>query len=129
MMTAQAAEAMQYAERGPSPDLASLPDRQLRRLLRNREATALFGWSPYLNDPKLGQRLHRVTCPTLLIWGAEDALAPPAYREAYESALPDAEVAMLSPCGHRLYAEQPARTAELIAGFAAKQRISAEDMR
>ena len=36
---------------------------------------------PY--DPKLAARLRRVQCPTLLLWGKEDRLVPPAYAEAF----------------------------------------------
>ena len=37
---------------------------------------------PY--DPKLASRLHRIQCPTLLLWGDHDRLVPPAYGEAYK---------------------------------------------
>lgn len=121
MKTPQGAEAMQYADPALAQNPAGLSDRQLHRLLRNREAMALFGWAPYLNDPKLGFRLHRLTRPTLLLWGADDALLPTGYREAYESALPQAQAATIGQCGHRLYAEKPQQTADLVAAFAARR--------
>src|SRR5207253_1744233 len=37
---------------------------------------------PY--DPKLPLRLHRVKCPTLLLWGDDDKLVPPSYGKAYQ---------------------------------------------
>ena len=120
MMTPQAAEAMQYADPALAQDLAALPDRELHRLLRNREATALFGWTPYLNDPKLRGRLHRITRPTLLMWGADDALLPASYRTGYEAALPHAQVVTISQCGHRFYVERPQQTAELAISFAVR---------
>jgi pimeloyl-ACP methyl ester carboxylesterase len=53
---------------------------------------------PY--DPKLPERLHRVGCPTLLLWGADDRLVPPAYGEAYRKHLPHAEMKLIPACGH-----------------------------
>ena len=41
---------------------------------------------PY--DPKLAARLHRIQCPTLLLWGDHDRLVPPAYGEAYRQHIP-----------------------------------------
>lgn len=53
---------------------------------------------PY--DPKLADRLYRVTCPTLLLWGDDDRLVPAAYGEAYRKHLPQAELETIAECGH-----------------------------
>lgn len=53
---------------------------------------------PY--DPRLAERLYRVTCPTLLLWGDDDRLVPPAYGEAYKKHLPQAEWVLIPNCGH-----------------------------
>jgi len=53
---------------------------------------------PY--DPKLPARLHRIQCPTLLLWGAEDRLVPPSYGEAYLKYLPHAKFEKIADCGH-----------------------------
>ncbi len=49
---------------------------------------------------KLAQRLHRVQCPTLLLWGEQDRLVPPAYGAAYKRYLPNAELTLIPSCGH-----------------------------
>ena len=51
---------------------------------------ARLSWNPYLYDPKLQQRLPRVRTPTLIIWGEDDAVLPPAHGEAFAALLPDA---------------------------------------
>jgi pimeloyl-ACP methyl ester carboxylesterase len=53
---------------------------------------------PY--NPRLAARLHRIQCPTLLLWGDHDRLVPPAYGEAYRKGMPHAEFALLPKCGH-----------------------------
>jgi pimeloyl-ACP methyl ester carboxylesterase len=54
------------------------------------------------------------------VWGANDALLPASYRGGYEAALPHAQVATISQCGHRLYAERPQQTANLALAFAVR---------
>ncbi len=71
---------------------------------------------PY--DPKLAGRLHRVQCPTLLVWGANDRLVPPAYGEAYKKYLPQAELKLIADCGHMPMFEREAEFVETIARFA-----------
>jgi pimeloyl-ACP methyl ester carboxylesterase len=70
---------------------------------------------PY--DPKLAQRLHRIQCPVLLLWGAEDRLVPPAYGEAYRQHLPQAELKLIPKCGHLPMFEREAEFVETVARF------------
>jgi len=100
------------------PPLASLPEERLRRLMRNDEALSLYGWSPYMCNPKLPDRLHRIGCPTLVAWGEEDAIIGQAYRQAFAAALPAAEIAVFPGGGHRLHADRPEQLSHRIAAFA-----------
>ena len=50
-------------------DYRAMGEDELRVVARNRESTARFAWSPYMHDPKLRQRLHRIRIPTLVLWG------------------------------------------------------------
>jgi len=70
---------------------------------------------PY--DPKLAARLHRVRCPTLLLWGANDRLVPPAYAAAYKKHLPQAELKLIPNCGHMAMFEKEAEFVEAVASF------------
>lgn len=77
------------------------------RYLRNRIATARLSWNPYMHDPKLTHRLHRVTAPTLVLWGAHDRLLPAGYAQRWAELLPDAEVAIVADAGHLPLVEAP----------------------
>lgn len=89
----------------------------LTRYLRNQAASAHVAWNPYLHDPKLAGRLHRVCCDVLLIWGARDRLLPPECAMAWQQALPTARLALIEEAGHRPHAEQPAAFAALVREF------------
>src|SRR5581483_11341580 len=59
-----------------------------------------IGWTPpYLYDRKLRGHLRRVTCPTLVLWGAQDRLVPVAHAEAYAAGLPDARLTIWDDVG------------------------------
>jgi pimeloyl-ACP methyl ester carboxylesterase len=73
---------------------------------------------PY--DPKLAGRLHRITCPTLLLWGASDHLVPPAYGEAYHKLIPNSEFKQMPNCGHLPMFEKEAEFVEAIGSFCAR---------
>lgn len=70
---------------------------------------------PY--DPKLAKRLHRIQCPTLLVWGDHDRLVPPAYGEAYRKHIPGAELKLIPNCGHLPMFEREAEFVETVASF------------
>ena len=84
----------------------------------NREATALYAWEPYFHNPKLRARLHRITVPTLLLWGAEDRFVDAGYYgSAYRDAIPGARLETVAAAGHFPHLEQPAAVAERIGAF------------
>jgi pimeloyl-ACP methyl ester carboxylesterase len=81
---------------------------------------------PY--DPKLPARLHRVKCPVLLLWGDNDHLVPPAYAAAYKKHLPQAELQLISNCGHMAMFEKEAEFVAAVRAFAQAQetRVAGE---
>ena len=34
----------------------------------------MFGWKPYMHNPRLKRWLHRIDIPTHLIWGEQDGI-------------------------------------------------------
>ena len=77
--------------------------------------TGKFVWP--IPDRGLAKRLHRITTPTLIVWGAQDRLAPVAYAEEFRSRIAGARVAILPDCGHLLQVEQREALDRVVAGF------------
>lgn len=88
-------------------DLASLSDDALRSIARNREASARFGWNPYMHDPKLRGRLHRIDIPTLFLWGESDQIVKPEYGRAFCAGVLGARFELIEKAGHFPHLEQP----------------------
>jgi pimeloyl-ACP methyl ester carboxylesterase len=61
----------------------------------------------------------RVRCPTLVIVGARDIMAPPRNAKALIAALPDVRTVTLPETGHSLMAERPDEVLDALRGFLA----------
>ena len=98
-------------------DPARLTDEQLAVSVRNRETLALLAWEPYMHNPKLPYRLHRVTAPTLFLRGESDGLVSAAYLAAYARLLPNARTETIAAAGHAPHIEQPDAFARTVLQF------------
>jgi pimeloyl-ACP methyl ester carboxylesterase len=98
-------------------DYKAMLEADVRVVARNREATARYGWSPYMHDPRLKARLHRIRVPTLLLWGTADRILSQPYGQAYCAAIPGARLAPIERAGHFPHLERPDEFARRIFAF------------
>jgi pimeloyl-ACP methyl ester carboxylesterase len=94
-----------------------MPEDDVRIIARNREATARYAWSPYMHDPKLKGRLHRIRVPTLFLWGSADRILSEPYGRAYCAAIPGARFETIERAGHYPHLEQPDEFARRVFAF------------
>ena len=80
---------------------------RLAGLLRNQNlaTSTRFLWP--IPDRGLKRRIHRVTQPALLIWGANDGVVPPSYALRWKAALKDVRVVVTPGAGHFPMLERP----------------------
>ena len=55
----------------------------------------------------LGDKLHQIKTPTLLIWGREDAITPAFVGEKFHELLENSELVFVEECGHAPMMEKP----------------------
>jgi pimeloyl-ACP methyl ester carboxylesterase len=81
-----------------------------------RQATDVAAASAALvrDDPRLD--LHRVACPTLVLWGSRDRMVPLADGFEYARRL-RAPIRVLAGAGHLLIAERPEECASILEDF------------
>jgi pimeloyl-ACP methyl ester carboxylesterase len=103
-------------------DYKTMPDAEVRSAARNREATARYAWSPYMHDPKLKSRLHRIRIPTLFLWGTHDRVLSEDYGRAYCAAVPGARFEPIERAGHFPHIEQPNAFADKVFAFIGDDR-------
>ena len=79
-------------------------------------------WSPFMHNPKLKHRLHRIGIPTLFLWGADDRVLSEPYGRAFCAAIPGARFEPIERAGHFPHLEQPEEFARRVFAFAGKPR-------
>jgi pimeloyl-ACP methyl ester carboxylesterase len=100
-------------------DFTALPDSELAAIVRGREAFALYGWKPYMHNPRLKRWLHRIDRPSLLLWGAEDGIVTPSYGEGWRQEIPGARIEIIPGAGHFPHWEQPEAFVRQLSAFVA----------
>jgi len=67
--------------------------------------------------------LEKITCPTLVMCGADDALTPPAIHQDMADRLPNARLVILEDCGHLSPLERP-RAVSAVMQYWLQEQIS-----
>jgi pimeloyl-ACP methyl ester carboxylesterase len=74
--------------------------------LKNHFSTAKMAWNPRFYNPVLQKWLHRITVPTLIMWGDSDKIFPPAYGDAMHKLIPGSTLTIVPECGHLPHQEK-----------------------
>ncbi len=83
----------------------------------NREMASRLCWRPYLHNFSLPHYLHKVSTPTLIVWGRQDAIIPVECGELYRQALPNSSLTILDNCGHSPAVEKQTEFLSAVNGF------------
>ena len=104
---------------GDVTKMVDLPAGMLIPMVQAMAATAKLGWNPYLHNPKLPDRLRRITAPTLVVAGSADRFTPRAHPEAYAAGIPDARLVVIEGAGHMVPMERPDEFSAAVGKFLA----------
>ena len=109
-----------YGDTSRAKDLKSLDDDGFLELAKAEEAVARYVWQPYMHNPKLPHRLHRIDVPTLVVGGDADRFVlEDGYVNAWAELIGDnASAVTIGGAGHRLDEEAPDELARLVHEFA-----------
>lgn len=115
--------AAMYAD--PSSDVAkqaaTVPEDEAGRVAffleraKSLRVAAKYLWP--IPNRGLSKRIHRVSAPTLLLWGEKDGICPPALAEDWKAAIPHAVVEIIPGAGHLPGSEQPGRALDVVERF------------
>jgi pimeloyl-ACP methyl ester carboxylesterase len=105
------AVALRYFPKAPDPTFDSGLGREVTGFAK------LIAGHPQGN-PKLASWVHRISVPTLVLWGAEDRLRPTAQSKAWMELLPDAQLKLVPATGHLVFEETPS-AGEIVTEFLA----------
>ncbi len=65
----------------------------------------------------LADKLSRISAPTLLVWGKQDAVTPPFVAEKFHELIDNSKLYFLDKCGHAPMMERPEEFNEILASF------------
>lgn len=65
----------------------------------------------------LGDKLHQIEAPTLLIWGKEDTITPAFVGEKFNELIKNSRLHFVNECGHAPMMEHPEQFNEILEGF------------
>jgi pimeloyl-ACP methyl ester carboxylesterase len=94
-----------------------LTDEQQFAEMKNRLIMAKLAWQPRFYNPHLAKWLHRISVPTLILWGADDKVIPSGYGPAFEKLIPGARLEVIANCGHLPQVERMDEWTAKISGF------------
>jgi len=86
--------------------------------LRDRDyARFILRMSRATRDRCVERELHRLTMPTLIVWGSNDEITPPDVAQQFQSLIKGAQLTFIDHCGHSPNLEQPKVFASLLESF------------
>jgi pimeloyl-ACP methyl ester carboxylesterase len=65
----------------------------------------------------VGEKLHQIKCPALLVWGQHDTITPAFVGERFHELFGDSRLFILEKCGHAPMMEHPGEFNRLLLNF------------
>ncbi|HPP53087.1 MAG TPA: alpha/beta fold hydrolase, partial [Thermoguttaceae bacterium] len=102
------------------PDLAEELRQQICRANPQGAAAATLGMAQRRDMQPV---LPEITCPTLVLVGAEDVISPPAEMRSIAEAIPNAQFVEIAEAGHLAPLEKPGIVADAFLDFLRREAI------
>lgn len=83
----------------------------------NRQMAVALCETAQFQNPDLKKWLHRLTSPTLLLWGDSDGIFPEAFAHAYHELIPNSDLEIFKNCGHVPMVEAQEEFLQRLTGF------------
>jgi pimeloyl-ACP methyl ester carboxylesterase len=97
-------------------DLITQPGAQAAYLSTVRSLASVFGARRHIADD-ITARLEEIHVPTLVIWGAQDAIVPVAHADIARDRIANAQIHILPECGHMPMMEKTEEFNRLVGRF------------
>jgi pimeloyl-ACP methyl ester carboxylesterase len=111
------ARSVQHVYGDPSKVTEALIDRYFELTLREGNRRALGLRMRQLEPGLHVDRLKTLSLPTLVLWGDQDRLVPPAVAQRFAADIRGAKVVLFDGLGHVPQEEDPARTVQAVLEF------------
>lgn len=99
---------------------SELVDRYFELTLREGNRRALSLRLQQFVPGEHAERIATIRQPTLILWGGQDRLIPPAVGRTFESTIPGSRLIVFDDLGHVPHEEDPVRTVAAVQAFLAQ---------
>lgn len=82
-------------------------DKAFEELSQRHGARAIVKLGRSAKADHMGERLHMISQPTLLLWGRQDNVTPPMVADEFHELIRDTRLVWLEECGHAPMIEHP----------------------
>jgi len=89
----------------------------LSQMVWSQACTGKFVWP--IADRGFSRRAHRISTPTLIVWGKADGIIAAAYAEEFAKRITGARIELIDKAGHLPHLEQPDVVTKAVRGFLA----------
>jgi 3-oxoadipate enol-lactonase len=83
-------------------------------------------YETFLKEATITDQLHKIVCPTLIVYRENDILKPVKFSRIIAKILKHSEFVILPDCGHVAIFEKQDKLLSLITGFIVKHSIYSE---
>ncbi len=101
----------------PTRMMPGMVDMAHEELSRRTAARALVRLGKSAKRDHLGERLHTIRHPVMLLWGKQDIVTPPEVAQDFHGLIPGSRLHWIDRCGHAPQIERPQEVGEGIASF------------
>jgi pimeloyl-ACP methyl ester carboxylesterase len=108
------AQMMSAASKASPEQRQAMMDLQIQ-MMWSLACTGKFVWP--IPDKGLKKRIHRISAPTLIVWGKQDGIVPPIYAQEFADRIDGARVEMIDGAAHLPQVEQTEKVAKIVGQF------------
>jgi pimeloyl-ACP methyl ester carboxylesterase len=87
----------------------------LSQIVWSQACTGKFVWP--IADRGFARRAHRISAPTLIVWGTSDQIIAPAYAQEFGKRIAGARVELIERAGHLPHLERPDAVIKAVGAF------------
>jgi len=110
-------ESAAVREAFPTPQSPDDMIEMMYQRIQSHASAGKFLWP--IPERGLSRRMHRITSPTLIVWGESDRLVAPSYAEDFRSSIADSRVVIMKECAHLPMFEKRDEFVSLVTEFLA----------
>jgi pimeloyl-ACP methyl ester carboxylesterase len=87
----------------------------LAQFIWSQACTGKFVWP--IADRGFAKHSHRISAPTLIVWGNADRIITPVYAQEFAQKIAGARIELIERAGHLPHLEQPAAVVKALSSF------------